>query len=96
VQQLTGRWINGPTFPTLTEEQWPVQTAMPSPAEHNMERRHVNAVSAASQVDIGNVIHPKVYQLVETDTRNGMAGEKKYTPEETNLEDAKDLSRLKN
>ena len=75
VQQLTGRWINGPTFPTLTEEQWPVQTAMPSPAEHNMERRHVNAVSAASQVDIGNVIHPKVYQLAETDTRNGMAGE---------------------
>ena len=42
---------------------------MPRPAEHTMERRHVNAVSAASQVDIGNVIDPA------TDTRNGMAGE---------------------
>ena len=55
---------------------WSVQTAMPRPAEHNMERRHVNAITAASQVDIGNVIDPKVfYQLAETDTRNGMAGE---------------------
>ncbi|XP_068742081.1 uncharacterized protein [Montipora capricornis] len=62
VQQLTGRWMNGARFLTLPEEQWPVQTVMPSPAEHNMERRHVNAVSAASQ-------------LAETDTRNGMAGE---------------------
>ena len=60
-QQLTGRWINGPRFLTLPEEQWPVQTATPSPAEHNMERRNVNAVSAASQVDIGNVIDPKVF-----------------------------------
>ena len=61
VQQLTGRWMNGPRFLTLPEEQWPVQTVTPSPAEHNMERRHVNAVSAASQVDIGNVIDPKVF-----------------------------------
>ena len=61
MQQLTGRWMNGPRFLTLSEEQWPVQTVMPSPAEHNMERRHVNAVSAASQVDIGNVIDPKVF-----------------------------------
>ena len=45
----------------LPEEQWPVQTVMRSPAEHNMERRHVNAVSAASQIDIGNVINPKVF-----------------------------------
>ena len=37
VQQLTGRWMNGPRFLTLPEEQWPVQTVMPSPAEHNME-----------------------------------------------------------
>ena len=34
---------------------------MPRPAEHTMERRHVNAVTAASQVDIGNVIDPKVF-----------------------------------
>ncbi|XP_068682177.1 uncharacterized protein [Montipora foliosa] len=61
VQQLTGRWMNGPRFLTLPEEQWPVQTVMPSPAEHNMERRHVNAVSAALQVDIGNVIDPNVF-----------------------------------
>ena len=61
VQQLAGRWINGPRFLTLPEEQWPVQTALPSPAEHNMERSHVNAVSAASQVDIGNVTDPKVF-----------------------------------
>ena len=33
---------------------------MARPAEHDMERRHVNAVSAASQADIGNVIDPKV------------------------------------
>ena len=73
VQQLTGRWMNGPRFLTLPEEQWPVQTVMPSPAEHNMERRHVNAVSAASQVDIGNVFDPKVFtSWRKTDTRNGM------------------------
>ena len=34
---------------------------MPRPAEHTMERRHVHAVTAASQVDIGNVIDPKVF-----------------------------------
>ena len=34
---------------------------MSSPAEHNMERRHINAVSAASQVDIRNVIDPKAF-----------------------------------
>ena len=74
VQQLTKRWINGPRFLTLPEEQWPVQTVMPSPAELNMECRHVNAVSAASQVDIGNRSE-SFYQLAETDTRKGMAGE---------------------
>ena len=29
--------------------------------KHNTKRRHVNAVSAASKVDIGNVINPKVF-----------------------------------
>lgn len=48
--------MNGPEFLKLPEEQWPVQTATLH-REEDIERRHVNAVRAASPVDVGNVIN---------------------------------------
>ena len=58
VQQLTGRWMNGPEFLKLPEEQWPVQTATPH-REEDMERRQVNAVSSVSHADVGKIIDVK-------------------------------------
>lgn len=60
IQQLTGRWMKGPDFLRLPEEEWPVLTATPQPKE-DMERRHVYAVGAVSHADVGNVIDPKTF-----------------------------------
>ena len=57
VRQLTGRWMNGPEFLKLPEEQWPVQTA--TLHQGDMERRHVNTVSAVWPAGVGNVIDVK-------------------------------------
>lgn len=53
-----GRWMNGPGFLKLPEEQWPVQTATPH-REEVMERREVNTVSSVSYADVGKVIDVK-------------------------------------
>ena len=58
VQHLMGRWMNGPEFLKLPEEQWPVQTTT-SHREEDMERRHVNAVSAVPYANVGKVIDVK-------------------------------------
>ena len=58
VKQLMGRWMNSPEFLTLPEEQWPVQTATLQ-QEGDMERRHINVVSAVSPADVGNVTDVK-------------------------------------
>ena len=60
VQQLTGRWMNGPEFLKLPEEQWPVQTARLH-REEDMERRQVNAVSSVLYADVGKVIDVKKF-----------------------------------
>ena len=57
VRQLTGRWMNGPEFRKLPGEQWPVQTA--TLHQGDVERRHVNTVSAVSPAGVGNVINVK-------------------------------------
>ena len=57
VQQLTGRWMNGPQFLKLPEEQWPVQTA--TLHREDMECRQVNAVGSVSNADEGKVIGVK-------------------------------------
>ena len=49
--------MNGPEFLKLPEEQWPVQTA--TLHQGDMERRHVNTVSAVSPAGVGNVIDVK-------------------------------------
>lgn len=38
VNELQGRWINGPQFLRLPEDQWPIQQT-PPPPEEDMERR---------------------------------------------------------
>ena len=53
-----GRWMNGPGFLKLPEEQWPVQTATPH-REEDMARRQVNTVSSVSYADVGKVIDVK-------------------------------------
>ena len=58
VQHLMGRWMNGPEFLKLPEEQWPVQTST-SHREEDMERRHVNAVSAVPYANVGKIIDVK-------------------------------------
>ncbi|XP_067041082.1 uncharacterized protein [Acropora muricata] len=50
-----GRWMNGPKFLKLPEEEWPVQTTTPY-REEDMERRQVNAVSSVLYADVGKVI----------------------------------------
>ena len=49
--------MNGPEFLKLPEEQWPVQTA--TLHQGDMERRHVNTVSAVWPAGVGNVIDVK-------------------------------------
>ena len=58
VQHLTGRWMNGPEFFKLPEEEWPVQTTTQY-QEEDMERRQVNAVSSVPYADVGKVIDVK-------------------------------------
>ena len=58
VQHLMGRWMNGPEFLKLPEEEWPVQTTTPY-REKDMERRQVNAVSSVPYADVGKVIDVK-------------------------------------
>ena len=57
VKQLTGRWMNVPEFLKMQGEPWPVQTPILQLGE--MERRHVNAVTAVSPADVGNAIDMK-------------------------------------
>ena len=40
-EQLEGRWFNGPTFLTLPEEEWSMETGMASKHEVDKERRKV-------------------------------------------------------
>ena len=62
VQQLTGRWMNGPEFLKLPEEQWPVQTATLN-REEDMERRQVNAVGSVSNAHVGKAIDVKNFSI---------------------------------
>ena len=47
VNELQGRWMNGPQVLTLPENQWPIQQT-PPPPEEDMERRQIQALTAVS------------------------------------------------
>ena len=49
--------MNVPEFLKMQGEPWPVQTPILQQGE--MERRHVNAVTAVSPADVGNAIDMK-------------------------------------
>ena len=40
-KELNVRWLNGPTFLTQPEENWPMETGMPDKSKVNVERRKV-------------------------------------------------------
>ena len=59
VQDLTGRWSDGPEFLRLPEELWPQPDAAQAPPEEHMERRRAEAVC---QVKIAeNPIDPQAF-----------------------------------
>jgi transposase InsO family protein len=43
-EEVNGRWLNGPVFIQLPEEQWPMETGIPDRKEIDKERRQVKIV----------------------------------------------------
>ena len=60
VQELNGRWVNGPEFLQQPEELWPIQATAP-PSEENMERRQVNVACEVTTRKAEEVINPKAF-----------------------------------
>lgn len=58
VEELNGRWSNGPEFLQLPEEFWP-QEAMKAVSEDEMERRQVKAICEVKKVE--QAINPEKF-----------------------------------
>ena len=58
VEELNGRWSNGPEFLILPEEFWP-REAMEAVSEEDMERRQVKAVYEVKKVE--QIINPEKF-----------------------------------
>ena len=59
VKYLNARWMNGPSFLSLPEEEWPQETAAPPVLEaEEMEYRKVRSVHTVKAVKIEEVIDP--------------------------------------
>ena len=58
VEELNGRWSNGPEFLQLPEEFWP-QEAMKAVSEEEMERRQVKAICEVKKVE--QAINPEKF-----------------------------------
>ena len=57
VDELQGRWMNGPEFLYLPESQWPIKIASPSPDE-DMERQQAQILTAVTTQKAEGVIDP--------------------------------------
>ena len=60
VEDLNGRWSNGPEFLQLPEELWLQETMKPVP-EEDMERRQVKAVCEVHMKKVEQAIDPKKF-----------------------------------
>ena len=60
VEELNGRWSNGPEFLQLSEEFWPQETVKPV-SEEDMERRQVKVVCEVQKVE--QSINPKEFSI---------------------------------
>ena len=56
VNELQGRWMNGPQFLRLPEDQWPIQQT-PPPPEEDMERRQIHVLTAVTAQKAKSVIN---------------------------------------
>lgn len=50
VKELNNRWVNGPEFLRLPEEEWPIHVTTPSGADKKMERLQVAVVKEVKKV----------------------------------------------
>lgn len=60
IDELQGRWKNGPEFLYLPESQWPITTAPPVP-NADMERRQMQILTAVTAPKVSNAIDPRKF-----------------------------------
>ena len=60
VNELQGRWKNGPEFLDLPESQWPITTTLPAP-NVDMERRQMRIMTAVTAPKASNGIDPRKF-----------------------------------
>lgn len=60
VDELQGRWMNGPEFLYLPESRWPIKIASPSSNE-DMERRQAHILAAAATQKAKDAIDPSKF-----------------------------------
>ena len=60
VNELQGRWKNGPEFLYLPESQWPITTTLPAP-NVDMERRQMQILTAVTTPKARNGIDPRKF-----------------------------------
>lgn len=79
INELQGRWMNGPQFLRLPEDQWPTQQTPPLP-EEDMERRQIHVLTAVTAQKAKSVIDPSMFsswrKLIRVTARIGRLEEK--------------------
>ena len=60
VNELSGRWMKGPEFLRLPQEQWPNGTP-PPPKDEDMERRHTKLAVFVATVKAEDAIDPSTF-----------------------------------
>jgi len=58
--ELQGRWMNGPQFLHLPEDQWPIQQT-PPPSMEDMGRRQIHVLTAVTAQKAKSVIDPSTF-----------------------------------